>query len=56
MTDVLLVNRYLLGAGYVSDPSDLDADANGVITASDAQRIMAHMTYTSYSVSFVAGS
>ncbi len=56
MTDVLLVNRYLLGAGYVSDPSDLDADANGVITSGDAQRIMAHMTYTSYSVSFVAGS
>ncbi|MDE6729442.1 MAG: trypsin-like peptidase domain-containing protein [Oscillospiraceae bacterium] len=51
ITDVVLFNRCMVGAEYISDFKQLDADTNGIINFADAQCIMAKLVGSSYSCS-----
>lgn len=51
--DSIALNRYLMGQYYVSDPSVMDVNGNWVVDHADAQCIMAEVSHSSYTWSFV---
>ncbi len=50
--DVMMVNRYMLGAFFVDDPSIMDVDGNYIITSSDAKCVMAATMGQYYNVMY----
>lgn len=50
--DVIMLNRYLLGQFYVSNPAEMDANGNYIISPADTNCIMAHIVNENYSVQF----
>ncbi len=50
IADVQIVNKFVMGAGSLADPSVLDVNENMVVDYADVQCTMAHALQMSYSI------
>lgn len=50
--DVIMLNQYLAGLFYVSNPAEMDANGNYIISPADANCVLAYTVNKNYSVQF----
>ncbi|MBR2913841.1 MAG: trypsin-like peptidase domain-containing protein [Oscillospiraceae bacterium] len=53
MTDVITINRFLLGADYYPNYNQLDANRSHTVDAADATCVMSKITQTPYSACYI---
>ncbi len=51
--DNIALNRYLMGQYYVSDPSVMDVNGNFLIDVADTNCVMAEITHSSYTCTYL---
>ena len=50
--DAIMLNQYLAGLFYVSDPSVMDVDGNHIVNVGDSACVTAHTVNVSYTCYF----